>query len=101
MILKQRPFCDPDLATAVNSALTRKINLDQFVELQDSHALNLGESLSGEPCTGACLWQFSCKRVSKERFARCPYGEIAAAAARCECRTRLQLPSGPYGALYS
>lgn len=39
MILKQRPFCDPDLATAVNSALTRKINLDQFVELQDSHAL--------------------------------------------------------------
>ncbi|CAE6939713.1 unnamed protein product [Symbiodinium sp. CCMP2456] len=51
MILKQRPFCDPDLATAVNSALTRKINLDQFVELQDSHALKelLGALMERSP----------------------------------------------------
>ena len=55
MILKQRPFCDPDLATAVNSALTRKINLDQFVELQDSHALNLGASSARELCEGVSL----------------------------------------------
>ena len=42
MIMKQRPFCDPELAVAVNSALMRKVNLDQFVELQRSPSLNLG-----------------------------------------------------------